>query len=212
MDVRWYFDFISPYAYLQWRKLQPMLDARGIVPVPILFGAVLDHLGQRGPAEIPAKRLSAYRHLVWRAARDGVAFRFPPAHPFNPLPALRACIATGNDPETIDALFDWIWGQGRAADSVEALAPLLQARGIDPQALGDPAVKQRLHDDTRAALEAGVFGVPTLAVGDALVWGDDAHDFALALLDDPGLLDTPPMRRVAALPEGVRRPRPPTAP
>lgn len=205
MAARWYFDFISPYSYLQWRKLRDVVEPRAIEPVPILLAAVLDHLGIRGPAEIPAKRAFAYRHLVWRARRDGVPLRFPPAHPFNPLPALRLAIAAGCTTDAIDAVFDRIWAQGEAADSVQALAPLLDRLGVPPEALADPAVKQRLHDNTGQAIAAGVFGVPTLAVGDALVWGDDAHDFALALLDDPQLLEDAEMRRVATLPEGVRR-------
>ncbi|MCD9032720.1 2-hydroxychromene-2-carboxylate isomerase [Luteimonas sp. Y-2-2-4F] len=205
MSARWYFDFISPYSYLQWHKLRDVLEARGIQPVPILFAAVLDHLGIKGPAEIPAKRAFAYRHLVWRARRDGVPLRFPPAHPFNPLPALRLAIAAGCAPDAIDAVFARIWAQGEAADSAEALAPLFGRLGVAPEALADPAVKQRLHDNTRAAIAAGLFGVPTLAVGDALIWGDDAHDFAMAVLGDPALLEDAEMRRVATLPEGVRR-------
>ncbi|WP_024888985.1 2-hydroxychromene-2-carboxylate isomerase [Luteimonas huabeiensis] len=205
MAARWYFDFISPYSYLQWRKLREVLQARAIEPVPILLAAVLDRLGNKGPAEIPAKRAFAYRHLVWRARRDGVPLRFPPAHPFNPLPALRLAIAAGCAPDAIDAVFERIWAHGEAADSVEALAPLLARLGVPPAALADPAVKQRLHDNTAGAIAAGVFGVPTLAVGDALIWGDDAHDFAMAVLDDPHLLEDAEMRRVATLPEGVRR-------
>jgi hypothetical protein len=39
--------------------------------------------------------------------------RFPPAHPFNPLAALRLCIAAGSDARATEAIFEWIWGQGR---------------------------------------------------------------------------------------------------
>ena len=86
----WYFDFISPFAYLQWRRLR---DERRLAlePVPILFAAVLDHVGQKGPAEIPGKRTFTYRFVHWQARRAGVPLRFPPAHPFNPMAALRLC-------------------------------------------------------------------------------------------------------------------------
>ncbi|MEZ0471450.1 2-hydroxychromene-2-carboxylate isomerase [Luteimonas salinilitoris] len=205
MTVRWYFDFISPYSYLQWHKLRELLDEHGIVPVPILFAAVLDAVGNRGPAEISGKREFAYRHILWRARRDGVPLRFPPAHPFNPLAALRLCIAAGSTAAAIDAVFDWIWAQGNAGDSVLALAPVIERLGLRAAAVSDPSVKSALHANTRAAIEAGVFGVPTLAIGDDRFWGDDAHEFAMAVLRQPDLLEDPEMQRLASLPVGVTR-------
>ena len=118
---------------------------------------------------------------------------------------LRLCIAAGATAHAVTAIFDWIWADGRAADSVEALAPLIAQLGLSPDALGDGAVKAALRDNTQAALDAGVFGVPTFAIGDALFWGNDAHDFAAAVLDDPSLLDDDEMRRVVTLPIGIRR-------
>jgi 2-hydroxychromene-2-carboxylate isomerase len=84
--VRWYFDFISPFAYLHWPKVKAAMSERAIMPVPILFAAVLDTRGQKGPAEIPSKREFTYRHVLWQARQAGVPLRFPPTHPFNPLP------------------------------------------------------------------------------------------------------------------------------
>lgn len=203
--LAWYFDFISPFAYLQWPKIKALQATHAVTPVPILFAAVLDARGQRGPAEIEGKREFTYRHVLWQARRAGVPLRFPPAHPFNPLAALRLAIAAGAAMEAIDAVFDWIWAQGRAGDGAQALEPVRERLGIAAGAPDDPAVKARLRANTEAALAAGVFGVPTLAVGQALFWGNDAHDFALAVLADPALLDDPEMRRLAALPVGVSR-------
>ena len=121
--LRWYFDFISPFAYLQWPKVRGLLDTDPIVPVPVLIGAILDAVGQKGPAEIPRKRTFTYRHLSWQARQQGVALRFPPAHPFNPLAALRLCIAAGSTADAITAIYDWIWARGNAGDTVDALAP-----------------------------------------------------------------------------------------
>ena len=204
--ARWYFDFISPFAFLQWRRLR---DASlGIVPepVPILFAAVLAHHGQKGPAEIPGKRVFTYRHVIWRARRDGIALRFPPGHPFNPLAALRLSIALGNRPEVVDAIFDHVWVEGRAADSAESLAPIGARFGVEvASAIAEPAAKDALKRNTEGAIAAGVFGVPTLAFGDALFWGDDATqmaaDYARGALD----LDDPEYARIATLPESAKR-------
>ena len=81
MALRWYFDFVSPFAYLHWQQLKVMPQFKSIVPVPIAFGAVLHHLGNLGPAEIPAKRVFTYRQALWQARSAGVTLRFPPGHP-----------------------------------------------------------------------------------------------------------------------------------
>ena len=203
--LRWYFDFISPFAYLHWQKLRALEGTLDIEPVPVVFGAVLAAHAHKGPAEIPGKREFTYRHVLWQAQRQGVTLRFPPAHPFNPLAALRLCVAAGSRPEAVTAIFDWIWGQGRPGDDAQALAPVADALGVAAAALASPQVKDALRANTDAALAAGVFGVPTLAVAGELFWGNDAHEFALAALEHPELLQTPEMQRVSRLPQAVRR-------
>ena len=87
--ARWYFDFISPYSYLQHTVLTRFEGLVQIEPVPILFAGLLEHHGQKGPAEIAGKRTFTYEHVAWLAERNGIALRFPASHPFNPLPLLR---------------------------------------------------------------------------------------------------------------------------
>ncbi|WP_206862356.1 2-hydroxychromene-2-carboxylate isomerase [Lysobacter changpingensis] len=210
--LTWYFDFISPFSYLQWQRLKPLLREREAAGapvrlVPIVFAAVLDARGQKGPAEIPGKREFTYRHVLWLARQAGVPLRFPPAHPFNPLASLRLSIAAGNRPEAVDSVFDWIWNQGRAGDSVEALVPVMAALDVPAEALESDATKAALRANTDIAIAAGVYGVPTLAVGSELFWGNDSFDFALATISDPALLQDEEMRRVSELPVGLQRRR-----
>jgi len=208
MPIRWYFDFISPFSYLQWQKVKALPEA--VTPVPVVFGAVLAAHGQKGPAEIPGKREFTYRHVLWQARQEGVALRFPPAHPFNPLAALRLCVAAGSTAHAVDAVFDWIWQRGEAGDSLEALAPVAAMLGIDAASAQGEAAKAQLRTNTEAAIAAGVFGVPTLAfdggpLDGMLFWGNDAHAFALAALRNPEVLADPEMQRIATLPIGVQR-------
>jgi len=207
MHPHWYFDFVSPFSYLHWQKVRRLPQARDIVPVPILFGAVLDQLGIRGPAEIEGKRLFTYRRVQWQAEHDGVPLRFPPTHPFNPLPALRLCIAAGTTPHAIDGIFDWLWRDGLAGDTVQSLEPLAHALGLGDAetALADPAVKATLRANTEQALAAGVFGVPTLEIGGELFWGHDAHGLMETALADPGWLERGEAARLRELPVGIRR-------
>lgn len=204
--LRWYFDFISPYSYLHWQKLKQLPQFAQIQTVPIAFGAVLHHLGNLGPAEIPAKRRFIYRQLLWTAQAEGTPLRFPPGHPFNPLSALRLCLAAGASMQAVDALFDWIWRDGNAAEALREPGARL---GIDDvaTAIAEPAVKEQLRRNTEAAISAGVFGVPTLAIDGELFWGNDAHPLMAAVLADPGLLRQPEWQRLATLPVAVQRSR-----
>lgn len=56
MSIAWYFDFISPFAWLQWPKVKALAAAQPVALRPLLLAGVLDHHGQKGPAEIPRKR------------------------------------------------------------------------------------------------------------------------------------------------------------
>jgi len=203
MTIRWYFDFISPFSYLHWQKVKGLPEA--VTPVPIVFGAVLTACGQKGPAEIPGKREFTYRHVLWQARQAGVTLRFPPAHPFNPMAALRLCVAAGSTVVAVDALFDWIWEQGNPGDSIESLAPVAAALGIDSAMAQHEGLKARLRTNTEDAIAAGVYGVPTLAFDGQLFWGNDAHDFAIAALRNPDVLTDPEMQRVGSLPVGIQR-------
>ena len=203
----WYFDYISPFAFLQWKHLAALGARRAVEPVPILFAAVLDHIGQKGPAEIPAKRTFTYQYVTWRARREGIALTFPPSHPFNPLPALRLSIALGNAPEAITAIFDHLWLDGRAGDSAEALAGVARRFGIDDvaAALAAPEVKDALKRNTERAIAQRVFGVPTLAFGDVHFWGDDATAMALDHAEGRLDLQAPDYARIATLPQTASR-------
>jgi 2-hydroxychromene-2-carboxylate isomerase len=207
--AHWYFDFISPFSYLQLARVQAWRSRIDIVPVPIVFGAVLKHHGQLGPAEIPSKREFTYRFVQWQARHAGQSLLFPPAHPFNPLAALRLCIAAGGDWDAVAAIFEHIWRDGRSAADADDLIDVGHTLGIAAvaTAIDAPEVKTRLRANTDAAIAASVFGVPTLRIGDELWWGNDASDMIEErMAAGPAAVDAE-AARVAALPYGVERRR-----
>jgi 2-hydroxychromene-2-carboxylate isomerase len=203
----WYFDFISPFAYLQWAQRAAFAGALELEPVPILFAKLLDHWGQKGPAEIAAKRTFTYQFVHWRARRAGVPLVFPPAHPFNPLAALRLCLAAGATEAAVDAIFAHVWRDGRAADTPDALAPVAAALGVADAAAAtsDARVKHALRDHTERAIASGVYGVPTIALDGHLFWGEDATPMVLDYLAGRLDLGSPELRRVATLPQAAAR-------
>ena len=121
-EAFWYFDVISPYAYLQARRFDVLEDRLHIRPVPVLFAGLLGAWGQLGPAEIPAKRVQTYRYAHWLAHQRGLPFRAPPSHPFNPLTLLRLTIAAGSTTEIALAALDHVWGRGNDGQDVEPVA------------------------------------------------------------------------------------------
>ena len=209
MQAEWYFDFISPFSYLQLGKVQRWRERIEITPVPIAFGAILNHTGTLGPAEVPGKREFMYRLIVWQAEQDGIELRFPPAHPFNPLTALRLCVAAGTTWESVEKIYAHIWRDGKAGVTADDLTAVGASLGIDnvENAANAPNVKKQLRANTDGALAAGVFGVPTLRIGGELFWGNDASSMIDAWLDDPKRFDSAEYRRVATLPAGVERRR-----
>ena len=211
MSATWYFDIISPFAYLQFQRLDEIKAHTALTPVPIALGAVLAHCGQLGPAEIPSKRNFAYRFIDFQARAAGFPIRFPPTHPFNPLPALRLLCALGEDQRWrgIEAVFQHIWRDGQTGDSAEALATVAQRLGISnlAEVIEAPETKNKLKANTEQAIAQGVFGVPTLSINKELFWGFDATDYALAYLNDPELLSTEEAKRLLNLPASVQRKR-----
>jgi len=207
MRIDWYFDFISPFAYLAWPAMRQLGQTHELVPRPILLAGLLGHHGQKGPAEIPGKREFTYRFVQFQAGRMGLPLRFPPAHPFNPLSALRLCVAAGCAPDAVQAIFDWIWVQGRAGDSPQALAPLARTLGLeDPAAaLAAEPVKAQLRANYDAAVAAGVFGVPTAVAGGERFWGLDALPMLRTWLESPDLFSQGEYPRLDALPVAARR-------
>jgi 2-hydroxychromene-2-carboxylate isomerase len=206
MDIDWYFDFISPFAYLQWQHLRPRVQALGITCRPLLLAGLLGHHGHRGPAEIPSKRVFTYRHVQWLADSAGLPLRFPPAHPFNPLAALRLCAHAGSTSQAIDTAFNHLWRDGLRGDDAASLAPVAAALGVDgAAAVADPAAKAALQANFERALAQGVFGVPTLVAGGQLFWGNDATAMFDDWLADPALFERPSMRGLAALPVAAMR-------
>jgi 2-hydroxychromene-2-carboxylate isomerase len=205
----WYFDFISPYSYLQCARFPVMPAGIDVRRKPVLLSALLDRARTLGPAEIPGKREFTYRQVLWLARRNGVPLRFPARHPFNPLSALRLAVAIGASPEIVRRVFDFIWAEGRDPSDPTEFAALAGVLGVEaPEArVADSVVKARLKSNTDEAIAAGVWGVPTFVVDGLCFWGFDSGDMLLDYLADPSRFSTPEHARVASLPGIVRKRR-----
>jgi 2-hydroxychromene-2-carboxylate isomerase len=203
----WYFDFVSPFAYLQSEQLTTLAPRVAVRYRPVLFAGLLEATGQKGPAEIAAKRAFTYRFVVWQAKRLGIPLKFPPEHPFNPLPLLRLALACDCDPRAVQRIFRFVWRDGRLPDLPIEWADLTDELGVRDGAtlIASAEIKDALRRNTDEAISRGVFGVPTLAIGDDIFWGADATAMAADYVAAGCRFDDPEYARVAQLPVGAAR-------
>jgi len=212
--VDFYFDPISPYSWLAARQCD-RLDAMDVFIEfrPVLFAALLAAHGNKGPAELPAKREYTMRDVLRNATRLGLPMVGPPTHPFNPLRALRMCIALDAADQRRRfgvTLMSAAWERGLDLTDMAVLAQLAAECGLDERALLDRAsdedVKRKLVEATDTAIAAGVFGVPTFCVDGELFWGADRIDAVLWRLQG-NAVDESRLARILARPaSAVRKP------
>lgn len=180
-----FFDYISHNAWLAWHQA-PALAARHqltLTPVPVVFGALLSHYRQVGPAELPAKSGWMLRNVLRKARIHNIPMAPPASHPFNPLLPLRVSCAVDEAQRLalVDRLFRATWAEGRAVSEPDTVRALLLEQGLPADALlaaaASDAVKQQLRQNTDQALAQGIFGVPTLCVRGELFWGFDDLEY-----------------------------------
>ncbi len=205
--IKWYFDFISPFSYLQLKRLEQARAPFEIEMIPVLFAGLLKKWGHKGPAEIEPKRLDTYTFCQWYADTHDIPFQVPQAHPFNPLSYLRLCIALGSTPRNIHDIFNFLWGECPPVHQAEAIQGLAKRLGVAhlDQLLSDPKVKTELISNTESAIEDGVYGVPTFVIDEQRFWGLDQMDMMLDFLERGMMIDAGEYARLTKLPYGSQR-------
>jgi 2-hydroxychromene-2-carboxylate isomerase len=170
-----FLDPISPFAHLAFMRWPEVLAGQSYEMEirPVLFGALLKALDNKGPAEIEPKRQWTFRHVAWLAQQHGIRLEVPAMHPFNPLPLLRLLVAAGASRRHTEHVLRHVWEGGADAVDVGRLAELKTALAPARDPDGDE-VKAELRANTDAALAAGVFGVPSFVLDGRVFWGLDA--------------------------------------
>ena len=182
-----FFDYSSPHAYLAAMRIDDVLP--GATWRPIAFGALIRQIG-KVPWSLRPGREAGMREIEERAAERGLPpVRWPAGWPdksYSLLPLRAAVIA-----ETHGRLRDFsreayrlMFAEGRTLTEPGPVLEAAAAAGLAPEAvavrLENPEIKARLREYTDDALARGVTGVPTVAVGGALFWGDDLLETAAA--------------------------------
>jgi len=212
--VDFYYDLISPFAHVALTKFAELPTGVDIRPIPVLLGPILAHWGQKGPAEITAKRLHTYRLATFLGQQAGLKMRFPPRHPFNSLAAMRILAGGKADLAIVRRAFDFVFIEGRAPDNEDELLAFAAFLELPVALTQDDAAKAALRANTDQAIAAGVFGVPSFGLhtsekstgsGGELFWGVDAMPMLTARLGDAEFFTRDPYMALNDIEIGVKR-------
>ena len=183
-QVDFYFDVGSPAAYLAFTQIEAIAREAGasVNHKPMLLGGVFQATGNASPVTVPAKGAYTFIDFARHAKRYGVTLIRNPHFPINTLMLMRAITgaqmhASERDAVLIDAIFKAIWTEQLNMNDPEvasvALANAGFPAGLIASWIGDAAVKARLKETTDEAVARGVFGAPTMFVGDEMFFGQD---------------------------------------
>ena len=183
----------SPYTYLAATQIERIASDAGasVQWKPFLLGKVFEARGIKLPASIPAKASYMFKDLARWAQMYQVPVTMPSVFPVHSLLASRAAIAAsqlGHEAAAAKAVLSAYWGEGLDISQAEVLAGAFNKAGLDSAAILERAqeqsVKDQLKENTEAALKRGVFGAPSMFVGDAMFWGNDRlEQMKLVLMD-----------------------------
>lgn len=182
--IDFYFDFSSPFSYFASHKIDAIAAAndRTVNWKPILLGPIFKNTGVESPVKIPLKGEYSIHDCERMARFMDIPWRMPDPFPIFSAAAARAFYwVHDEDPGQArllaKSLFNRLFAEGQDITSGEAVADVAAALHIDRDrllaAINDPAIKQRLKDETGAAMELGVFGAPFFIVDGEGFWGSD---------------------------------------
>jgi 2-hydroxychromene-2-carboxylate isomerase len=189
--IDYYFDFLSPFSYFSLINLEKInfFEQYDVTLKPVVMGSLFNHFEMKGPGEILPKRQYMLKQCFIYSAQNNIPFNPPSKHPFNPLYALRLATKACSEERQLEMtklLFTSVWENGLTLGEPEDLEPILNGHNFNAKELIDKTfereVKKELKQNTKDAIEANVFGVPSFVVNDNLFWGNDSIPDLLTFL------------------------------
>ncbi len=186
--VEFFFDVGSPTTYLAWTQLPALCESAGATLLyrPMLLGGVFQATGNASPANVPAKGKYMNVDMARYAKSYGVPLVVNPHFPINTLTLMRGAAGMqlkqpARFHDYLRAVFKAMWVDALNLNDPVVTGKMLAEAAFDPAALlaltADADVKAALRATTEEAVARGVFGAPTMFVGDAMFFGQDRLDF-----------------------------------
>tara|TARA_B100001059_G_scaffold18829_1_gene15391 strand:+ start:325 stop:909 length:585 start_codon:yes stop_codon:yes gene_type:complete len=186
-SVEFYFDFISPYSYLAYKKLK-LSDTNNNVNIiykPILLGGLHKLGGITAPAFNERKMKNMKNDCELVAKKNDIEFKWNDKFPINSLQLMRGYLTINEEIKNkfFDLCFDYYWKDNIDLSNIDNLENILKKCSIDKNNFFDDIknnkVKEELKKLTNNAFEKDVFGAPTFIVNNKIFWGQDRLEYAL---------------------------------
>ena len=184
-EVEFYFDFISPYAYLAYKKIQSLPKNIKIKYKPVLLGALHNLEGITAPAFIKPKLKHMISDCDLIANKNKSNFIWNSKFPINSLSIMRGYLFINDENRKLylNVMFDAYWKDNLDISNEKILKNLLEKCKINSikffDGIKDLKIKDELKSITQEAHNKGIFGAPTFVVNNKIFWGQDRLEFAL---------------------------------
>ena len=183
-DIDFYFDIISPYAYIAYKKILKIKDINFKLK-PIFLGGLHNLVGITAPAfnKFKMKNMQSDCELV--AKKNNISFKWNSKFPINSLNIMRGylCVKDNKKEEYLNNFFEAYWKEDLDLSNEENIKILLKKLKIDEHdffnLIKNQDTKDKLKQFTQEAFEKEVFGAPTFIVNNKIFWGQDRLEYAL---------------------------------
>ena len=188
-NIDFYFDFVSPYAFISFQQIKKIKFEQGFKfkLKPILLGGLHNLHKITAPAFVPAKARFMIRDCKMVSDKYKISFKFNSYFPIKTVSLMRGVLIAEEDGvanEYIDKIFEALWISGLNLNDQTIIDKVLKNLDINPKTfalrLSNQNIKDELKKRTQDAFEKGIFGAPTFFVNNKVFWGQDRLEFALA--------------------------------
>ena len=185
--IDFYFDIISPYSYIAYKKIQKIKENQKVVfnYKPILLGGLHNLAGINAPAFNKYKIKNMQNDCELVSKKNNIAFKWNLKFPINSLSIMRGYISVNDNQkeEYLNIFFDAYWRDNLDLSSEKEFSKLLETLKIDNEFFFDKIKQQSTKDElkklTNDAFDKEVFGAPTFIVNNKIFWGQDRLDYAI---------------------------------
>ena len=183
-DIDFYFDIISPYAYIAYKKILKIKDINFKLK-PILLGGLHNLAGITAPAFNKYKMKNMQNDCELVAKKNNISFKWNSKFPINSLNIMRGylCVKDNKKEEYLNNFFEAYWKEDLDLSNEENIKILLKKLKIDEHdffnLIKNEDTKDKLKQFTQEAFEKEVFGAPTFIVNNKIFWGQDRLEYAL---------------------------------
>ena len=186
-SIDFYFDFISPYSFLAYKKLKNLYKNNEIRInyKPILLGGLHNLGGITAPAFNILKMKNMKNDCKLVANKNKIEFKWNDNFPVNSLYIMRGYLIIDNKlkKKYFEVCFDYYWKENINISEEKNIDKLLTTCSINKEdflkKINASKTKDELKHLTNLAFEKNIFGAPTFVVNNKIFWGQDRLDYAL---------------------------------